>query len=166
MKITTSPSPTGVTTPSAETTATSVLFDTNVTPSFCARGILYDSASLIVIEVSPVIKSGFVTVDVVVPVVSVLVVVEEADFDVEDVLLTEVVIELLDVDEVVLVAIVVDIVEELVVVVGEMRVVVVVDEVVVVVVSLVVVVSGITAILNGFSALPKYAVFLPHEAST
>lgn len=74
IKITTSPSPTGVTTPSAETTATSVLFDTNVTPSFCASGILYDSASLIVIEVSPVIKGGFVTVDVVVTVVPVLVV--------------------------------------------------------------------------------------------
>ena len=136
-----------------------------MTPSFCASGILYGSASLIVIKVSPVIKVGFVTVDVVVTVVPVLVVVEEADFDVEDVLLTEVVIELLDVDEVVLVAVVVDIVEELVVVVGEMRVVVVVDEVVVVV-SLVVEVSDITAILNGFSALPKYAVFLPHEAST
>ena len=165
MKITTSPSPTGVTTPSAETIATSVLFDTNVTSSFCASGILYGSASLIVTEVSPVIKGGFVTVDVVVPVVPVFVVVEEAGFDVEDVLLTEVVIELLDVDEVVLV-VVVDVVEELVVVVGEMRVVIVVDVVVTVVVSLVVVVSGITTILNGFSALPKYAVFLPQEAST
>ena len=143
MKITTSPSPTGVTTPSAETIATSVLFDTNVTPSFCASGILYDSASLIVIEVSPVIKGGFVMVDVVVPVVPVLVVVEEAGFDVEDVLLIEVVVELLDGDEVVLVAVDVDIVEEIVrivveelviVVVGEMRVVVVVDEVVAVVV--------------------------------
>ena len=82
-------------------------------------------------------------VDVVVPVVPVLVVVEEAGFDVEDVLLIEVVVELLDGDEVVLVAVDVDIVEEIVrivveelviVVVGEMRVVVVVDEVVAVVV--------------------------------
>ena len=82
-------------------------------------------------------------VEVVVTVVPVLVVVEEAGFDVEDVLLIEVVVELLDGDEVVLVAVDVDIVEEIVrivveelviVVVGEMRVVVVVDEVVAVVV--------------------------------
>lgn len=120
-------------------------------------------------------------VDVVVSVVPVLVVVEEAGFDVEDVLLTEVAVELLDVEvdivkEVVLVA--VDVVEDVIcfvvtvnvveklVVAGGIRVVVFVDEVVVVVSLVVVVVSDITVILNGFSTLPKYAVLLLPEAST